>query len=109
MPTSRLYNFGRYTPVCLTYASSQSKHIQKDLFDFDAIEKYEVKLHFIKDAPRGFCGINWTDFIVRENVNEGQKMVVCHAGFRLNVIVFDFNGVAIETFFLVLVNDVEWF
>ncbi|GJY76552.1 hypothetical protein Tco_0481668 [Tanacetum coccineum] len=122
MPTSRLYNFGKYAPVCLTYASSQSKHIQilpkryfdgfkkKDLFDFDALEKYEVKLYFIEDVPRGFCGINWTDFLVRENVNEGQKMVVCHAGgFRFNVTVFDFNGVAIETFFLVLVDNIEWF
>ncbi|GJV94724.1 hypothetical protein Tco_1546301 [Tanacetum coccineum] len=30
-------------------------------------------------------------------------------GFRFNVTVFDFNGVAIETFFFVLVDDIEWF
>ncbi|GKA05335.1 transcription elongation factor TFIIS [Tanacetum coccineum] len=122
MPTSRLYNFGKYAPVCLTYASSQSKHIQilpkryfdgfkkKDLCVFDAIGKYEVKLQFIEDAPRGFCGLNWTDFLVSENVSEGQKMVVCHAGgFRFNVNVFNFNGVAIETFFLVLADGIECF
>ncbi|GKB68538.1 hypothetical protein Tco_0929950 [Tanacetum coccineum] len=66
MPTSRLYNFRKYAPVCLTYASSQSQHMQilprrffdgfeqNDQFDFDGIAKYEVKLQFVKDAPRGF-------------------------------------------------------
>ncbi|GKA78848.1 transcription elongation factor TFIIS, partial [Tanacetum coccineum] len=121
MPTSRLYNFRKYAPVCLTYASSQSQHMQilprrffdgfeqNDQFDFDGIAKYEVKLQFVKDAPRGFSGRNWTKFLVRENVSEGQKMVVCHAGgFRFNVTVFDFNGVAIETFFFVLDDDAVW-
>ena len=28
MPTTRLYNFVRYAPVCLTYVSLQSKHVQ---------------------------------------------------------------------------------
>nr|GEW97964.1 hypothetical protein [Tanacetum cinerariifolium] len=106
MPTSRLYNFGRYAPVCLTYVSSQSKHVQilpKRFFDvfkkrgrFDLVktEKYEVMLHFIQDPPRGFCGLNWTDFLESENVSEGQKMVVCHVGgFRCNVTIFDFNGI----------------
>ncbi|GKB54275.1 transcription elongation factor TFIIS [Tanacetum coccineum] len=72
---------------------------KKELPDFEGIKKYEVKLHFIKDAPRGFCGRNWADFLLKENIIEGQKMVVSHVGgFRFNVVVFDFNGVVIETF-----------
>ena len=69
-----------------------------------------MKLHFVGDALRGFCGSNWGDFLERENISEGQRMVFCHAGgFRFNLTIFDFNGVAIETFFLVVVDDVEWF
>lgn len=69
-----------------------------------------MKLLFIEDVPRGFCGRGWTDFLVRENVSEGQKMVFCHAGgFIFNVTVFDFNGVAIETFFLDVVDNIEWY
>ena len=83
---------------------------KRDRLDLEGIEKYEVKLHFIGEAPRGFCGRNWADFLESENISEGQKMVVCHVGgFRFDVTVFDFNGVSIETFFLVLVDDVEWF
>ncbi|GKC35760.1 hypothetical protein Tco_1048144 [Tanacetum coccineum] len=108
MPTSRLYNFGKYAPILPKRYFDGFK--KKDLFDFDAIGKYEVKVHFIEDAPRGFCGLNWTDFLVSENVSEGQKMVGCHAGgFRFNVNVFNFNGVAIETFFLVLADGIECF
>ena len=69
-----------------------------------------MKLFFIEDVPCGFCGRGWNDFLVRENVSEGQRIVFCHAGgLRFNVTIFYFNGVAIETFFLVVVDDVEWF
>nr|GEW53552.1 reverse transcriptase domain-containing protein [Tanacetum cinerariifolium] len=57
------------------------------LFDFEGIEKYEVKIQFIEVAPCGFF----------------------RRGFRFNVTIFEFNGVATKTLFLVLVDDVEWF
>ncbi|PWA64432.1 hypothetical protein CTI12_AA342190 [Artemisia annua] len=60
---------------------------------------YHVDGHVISGKVYGFDGEAWELLFSKENIAEGQKMVLCYLGdYKYQLTVFDHNGVEVHPF-----------
>ncbi|PWA74917.1 hypothetical protein CTI12_AA227360 [Artemisia annua] len=114
-------NFRGRAHSCVSVASSCSKSVQifaKGFFKHlnsrvrrpisvvTCHGRYHVDGHVIGGKVYGFDGEAWELLFLKENILEGQKMVLCYLGdYKYRLTVFDHNGVEVHPFKDVFEDD----